>query len=440
VASSIEYFCFILLNYVKITLMNSYLRHLFAGFILFSLFTPLNTYGITLNQAIEKAMENLPQYRSKVYLRESQFYEYRATLSPYLPQLDLSASQKRIYVEPEDYDLRNLELRLSYLLFDGGKRYSQHLTSKTLLKIADEEIRQSLLELQYNVKVAFYNSLAKREILEHRKTQLKYAEKNFEVAKGRHELGVARLSDVLQASVRLEEARSRVIDAEGELKKSLAELNSLIGINIKGEELEGELSEVVNIPEKILLLENAMNSPEVKKIEFQKELNLSERILARSDFLPSIYLDATYTRNSSSDARLYPEEEKSIGLRLTFNIFELRKFFRLKATSSSLKAKEEDIREVKRIVELKISKAYEDLITELKRLEVAKEQLRFAEQNYEQAFGEYKVGKGDILSLIQSESLLADAKEKLTISKLNIWTAIINLERVSGGEVTVGDK
>jgi outer membrane protein len=89
---------------------------------------------------------------------------------------------------------------------------------------------------------------------------------------------------------------------------------------------------------------------------------------------------------------------------------------------------------------LKISKAYEDLITELKRLEVAKEQLRFAEQNYEQAFGEYKVGKGDILSLIQSESLLADAKEKLTISKLNIWTAIINLERVSGGEVTVGDK
>ncbi len=437
-------------GYGKITIMNSYflrqnrspsslfrpltsaLKFLLIGFILFSFFIPLNTYGITLNQAIEKAMENLPQYRSKVYLRESQVYEYRATLSPYLPQLDLSATQKRIYVEPEDYTLRSLELRLSYLLFDGGKRYSQRLSSKNLLKISEEELRQSLLDLQYNVKIAFYNCLAKREILEHRKVQLRYAEKNFEVAKGRHELGVARLSDVLQASVRLEEARSRVIDAEGEFKKALAELSSLIGINIKGEELEGEISEIENIPEKTLLLENAKNSPEVRKIEFQKELNLSERMLARSDFLPSIYLDATYTRNSSSGSRLYPDEEKSIGLRLTINIFELRKFFRLKATGLSLKAKEEDIREVKRIVELNISKAYEDIMTELKRLEVAKEQLHFAEQNYEQAFGEYKVGKGDILSLIQSESLLADAKEKLTASKLSIWIAIINLERVSG--------
>ncbi len=391
-----------------------------------------NVSALTLEEALELARQNLPEYRSKIYERESRLYEYRATLSPYFPSLDLALSEKKFYVEPEDYRLRSLELRLSYILYDGGKRYSQRLSSRTLLGISDENLRESLLNLHYNVKLSFYNSLAKREILIQRRRQLEYAEKDYEVAKGRHELGVARLSDVLQASVRLEEARYRLIEAEGELSKALSELSSLIGIQVKEEELEGELYEPEMIPERPALIELAMNSPEVKRVEYQKNLSISERTTVKSDFLPHLYLDATYTKNSYSGSRLYPDEEKMIGLRLTFNIFELGKFFRLKATGSSISSKEEDIKEIRRSLELRITRSYEDLITEIRRLEVAKEQLRFSEQNYEQAFGEYKVGKGDILSLIQAESLLAQARERLILSRLNILSALTALERTAG--------
>lgn len=391
-----------------------------------------NTSALTLEEALELARQNLPEYKSKLYQHESRLYEYRATLSPYFPSLDLTLAERKFYVEPEDYRLRSLELRLSYPLYDGGRRYSQRFSSKTLLRISDENLREALLNLHYNVKLSFYNAIARREILVQRKEQLKYAEKDYEVAKGRHELGVARLSDVLQASVRLEEARHRLIEAEGELNKALSELGSLIGIPVKEDELEGELYEPETIPEKNLFIELAMNSPELKRIEYQKDLSISERISVKSDFLPHLYLDATYTKNSTSSSRLYPDEEKMIGLRLTFNIFELGKFFRLKATGSSISSKEEDIKEIKRSLELRIIKSYEDMITELRRLEVAKEQLRFSEQNYEQAFGEYKVGKADILSLIQAESLLAQARERLILSRLNILSALIALEKAAG--------
>ncbi|MFN3739699.1 MAG: TolC family protein [Thermodesulfovibrionales bacterium] len=391
-----------------------------------------NTGALTLEEALELARQNLPEYKSKLYQHESRLYEYRATLSPYFSSLDLILTERKFYVEPEDYRLRSLELRLSYPLYDGGRRYSQRFTSKTLLRISDENLREALLNLHYNVKLSFYNAIAMKEILAQRKEQLKYAEKDYEVAKGRHELGVARLSDVLQASVRLEEARHRLIEAEGELNKALYELGSLIGIPVKEDELEGELYEPETIPEKNLFIELAMNSPELKRIEYQKDLSISERASVKSDFLPHLYLDATYTKNSSSSSRLYPDEEKMIGLRLTFNIFELGKFFRLKATGSSINSKEEDIKEIKRSLQLRITKSYEDMITELRRLEVAKEQLRFSEQNYEQAFGEYKVGKADILSLIQAESLLAQAREGLILSRLNILSSLIALERTAG--------
>ena len=61
-------------------------------------------------------------------------------------------------------------------------------------------------------------------------------------------------------------------------------------------------------------------------------------------------------------------------------------------------------------------------------------QLKQALQNYDQAFGEYKVGKGDILSVVIAETLLSQAREQDVQAKLNLYLAKALLERVSGIE------
>ncbi len=71
------------------------------------------------------------------------------------------------------------------------------------------------------------------------------------------------------------------------------------------------------------------------------------------------------------------------------------------------------------------------MFTALGKLNVAREQLKQAEQNYKQAFGEYKVGKADILSLVQAESLLADARDQLILTRLDVQVAIAVMERVA---------
>jgi outer membrane protein TolC len=87
---------------------------------------------------------------------------------------------------------------------------------------------------------------------------------------------------------------------------------------------------------------------------------------------------------------------------------------------------------MKRQLLLDCRKAWEDLATAVKNSAVAGEQLRQASQNYEQAFGEYKVGAGDILSLVQAESLLAGAREQLVSAQLNVALARALLEKISG--------
>jgi outer membrane protein len=83
---------------------------------------------------------------------------------------------------------------------------------------------------------------------------------------------------------------------------------------------------------------------------------------------------------------------------------------------------------------LDVAKAYEDFMTASKDVVVAKEQFRSADQNYAQAFGEYKVGKGDILSLVTAEAALARAQEQLTLARLNLVLSKALLERTAGVE------
>jgi outer membrane protein len=57
--------------------------------------------------------------------------------------------------------------------------------------------------------------------------------------------------------------------------------------------------------------------------------------------------------------------------------------------------------------------------------------VRQAISNYEQAFGEYRVGKGDILALLQSEKDLAGARESYIGSVARAHTSLTFLERVA---------
>ena len=73
-------------------------------------------------------------------------------------------------------------------------------------------------------------------------------------------------------------------------------------------------------------------------------------------------------------------------------------------------------------------------MTASRNVKVAIEQDKQAQQNYDQAFGEYKVGKGDILSLVFAETLLSQAREQMVSSALNLYLSKALLERTAGIE------
>ncbi len=401
--------------------------------IAFLIFLSQESRSVTLEEAISLAKETLPLYKASLVRTKSAEALYNASLSPYLPSLDASGSQNRIYTTQQEFSTRRYDITLSYILFDGGGRRANRNIAGLNFDVSKEELRKTLLDLEFNVKVAFYTAIARKETLEQRKIQLQDAQKDYEVAEGRYRFGVAKLLDVLQASVRLEQARFNVVQAEGEFKKALSELSSLIGRPLDSDyEIQGSIDIEIGLPDRDKLSQAALNRPEIKQAEDAVKIAENNRSLVISTFLPTFTFNASYLKTEGGVFRTAFPEEKIADITATWNIFELGKFFRLKSSRFEKDASFEQLNELKRQILLEVHKTYEDFITAYNNLKVAQQQLKQAEHNYSQAFGEYKVGKADILSLVQAESLLALAREQLINSRLNLVLSKALLERIAG--------
>lgn len=404
----------------------------------FFLFLPSLSVALTLDEALLRAERNLPSYKAALIRVKATEALYKASLSPYLPALGASATYNKLYTSLGDFNTRQYDVTLSYTLYDWGNRSASRDIALSNLSVDREEARKGLLDIAYLVRISFYTSVARKETVEQRKVQLQDAQKDYEVAEGRYKSGVAKLSDVLQASVRLEQARFNVIQAEGEFNKTAADLSSLIGDPLDTHhDIQGSLDKVIELPEKSLLFESALQRPEIRQAESSVKIAERNRDIASSSLYPVLATSASYNRSSGGTTFLTPfAEEKVIGLTATWNnIFDIGKLSRRKSSSLEKDVSREKLSEIKRQVLLDVQKDYEDFATASKQVHAAQEQLKQAEYNYAQAFGEYKAGKADILSLVQAESLLSNAREQMISCRLGLIRSKTVLERTAGMDI-----
>ena len=402
---------------------------------------PSPSPALTLEEALSLAKSNLPAYQAQATRVQSSEALYKASLGAYAPSIDAAGTATRRDIAGYDSSTNNFDVTASLKLFDYKRGHSRDI-SRYNYNSEQEGLRRSLLDLEFGVKSSFYSTLANRGILAQRKIQLENARKNYEVAEGRRKFGVAKLSDVLQVSVRLEQARFNLVQAEGSLQKSLSELSSLIGTPVTdASELQGVLTFELALPDEKRLEEALLRRPEILQAELAVKRAESAEGISTGDFLPVLSGNLSYSRTDTSNpastsASIYgnPYEDRSASLLATWNLFELGKFYRRKAASIDTVTAAKTLKETERALRLELRKSYEDFITASRNVKVADEQLRQAQQNYDQAFGEYKVGKGDILSVVIAETLLSQAREQDVQAKLNLYLAKALLERVSGIE------
>ena len=403
-------------------------------FILSAMVMAGTSFSLTLDEAVEMAKKTLPAYQAQAVKVRSVEAQYGASLSPYLPKLDVSGLREHRDTRDDEFKVNAYDATVSYLVYDGGRRKANRNIAGLNLNSEREELRKSLLDLEFDVKSRFYTLLAREEILAQRKLQLQDSLKDFEIAQGRNRLGVAKRSDVLQASVRLEQARFDLRQAQGDVKKARSDLNSLLGKDLDASITAEEALPVDGIlPAKERLSAAALGRPVVQQAKDAIKIADNTKTLTESQFFPTLSLDASYRKTDTEDAlTAIDAEDKTAGLFASWNIFELKKFYERKSSLFEIEVSKDQLSEVERELLLEIQNFYEDLVTDAESLVLARQQLETAEFNYDQALGEYRIGKGDVLSLVAAEKLLADARVQFSTSRLKLALSKAALERAAG--------
>ena len=392
--------------------------------------------ALTLKEAISLAKKAYPPLKEKIHLYEQNRFLYKASFDPYFPTLSSDLSYQRTFESSLNSIGRlwdnqcTLGLTLNYRLFDGGYRYSIKEQTLHTFDQAQTDIKIIENDLNYMVKEAFYTALVKEKILQIRKEAEEIAKKNYELALAKRKAGLAMLSDVTQAQVRYTNARMETITAKKALEKAIAELNSLIGWSLdKKTKLEGKLKTTwINATLSVLEALASQKRPEIERqlLETKKAKEAIREY--KSNYYPKLDTQLSYYRYDNDPN--FAEKEAVVSVTLSYDIFDgFGRYHKVTAQKQALQAAQAQLAEIKRQIRLEVYQTYKDLELAFSNYQIASELVKEAQVNYNQAYGEYKVGKGDIISLIQSELNLAQSKIDWAQQLLNYNIAISALER-----------
>ncbi|HEY3276469.1 MAG TPA: TolC family protein [Syntrophorhabdaceae bacterium] len=420
--------------------------------LLVMLLAPLPLLSITLEEAVKRAFEVSFTIKQQKEIIKSSEFSYISTIDPYLPKIDIQSSYIRslngqtsagqsvvsvstlgnfsnVFAATNIYTFTGT---ISYRLFDGGERFARRRQAYSLMGREGELLKNVRVEVRYNVKSAFYTALGNKHVVNTRKEALATAEKVYGLTRGRYDAGVAKKSEVLQAEVRMTTARIDLLTSVKQYERSLEELKSFLLYDPKDQQdVEGPLGEPGYRADFQTLIERAVAirpdvTAQMKEIE-RLQMVYKERTSA---WFPRIDAQLQQAR---TDTQFFPDgRQDAFILNFSYALFDgVGRYYNMQGASSDIAAARFRLGEIKRNAGIEIVRAYKDYELSCDNVRLYNELVRQANSNYEQAFGEYRVGKGDILALLQAEREFASARENYILAVARANTTLTFLERVA---------
>ncbi|MEE8637737.1 MAG: TolC family protein [Candidatus Margulisiibacteriota bacterium] len=428
--------------------------------ILIVFFIGSTSFGLTLQESVEIALENNPEILAQAERINALGSEIGQVYSAFLPELKIEGRFGREYQSSISYEIlpgqtfvvtpdnaanvKDYRAVLTQNLYTGGKLESRLDIARVRLKIAKEELRRKKRELVYRVALAYYSVLRAERLLDLSLESADVAAAHLAQAKAYVALGTAPKADLLRAQVKAAEVELGKIQAESELEIARIEFNDVLGREAEEplilKDAKSRASEDVLPSSEELLFPAFEHRPEWKVLNLQRVIGEREIIFARSGFSPTLSLRGTISRSylDYPPGELQIEESTGILESDTWNVYGLvswtifdglktpNKIREAEANLAEIKAHERRI-ENRIVADVKRARLY--FCAAKLRIKSAQKGVEYAGQNLMLAQEKYRKGvRGNIefieaqtsLTKAKTDLLNAEADYELTKAKINL--------------------
>ncbi|MDD4505955.1 MAG: TolC family protein [Sulfurospirillaceae bacterium] len=395
------------------------------------------TQTLSLEEVVMVALCNNPQttiaWQSSLYqaalvgVSESSFYP------------SLSANGSALKSEGSDTVNANqtkIDMTLSYLLYDFGKREASLENAKQLLRATSFSKDNTVQIVFFSAIQAYYGLFGANASLEAAKEAEIYAKESLNVAKTRYTIGTATPSDTLQAQTAYSQAVLNRIKAQGSVKNAQGTLASVLGAS--PDTALALVSPTLKIPTEVfennmktLMDEALIARPDLMAAQAKIKAYRANIEAAKAEDKPSISLSAVSGHTDSSVLDSY--RNSSIGLYVSVPLFNgYNTKYKVQAAKEQLRLSQAEYEKLSQDASLEVYQTYQTLFSETNAVRASADLVASAQASYQLSMGRYKAGAGTVLDLLSVQSALASARQQYVQSLYNWYITKANLAKAMG--------
>lgn len=326
-------------------------------------------------------------------------------------------------------------------VFAGGAILENYRASEISEEATKIEERVRVLDVVKEVKVAYLNVIKARRTLDVARQSLKQLEAHRSTAQGFYDVHMIPQNDLLRAEVELINGQKNLLKAENAVEIAKANFNILLRRDINADfEIEDQLEKFAfdkQIEEclKIALL----NRPEIKVYEMRKKYMEKMKLVAESDYYPTVNLIGHFERfGDGPDVSGSPyKDDKSwyVGGAINWNFFEWGKTkYRVEASNARVTQMDNSIKLIHDQVILEVKVAWHELKEAEKQIEADETAVKQAEENYRISSERYQERLSTSTDVLDAQSLLTRAQSGYVNSLCDSHISFARLERALGAE------
>ena len=400
--------------------------------------------NLTLEESIKMALEkNLSLHSAAEGVIGSEFRR-KAAMTDFFAKWTGQYSGTR-YNQPtfvgstndQDRDIYNLSTTLTQPLFAGGSILSNYRLERLGVDISRTDLETVKRDIVLAVREGYFNILRAEKFLDVARQTVKQFEAQLEVTKAFFEVGIVPKNDVLQAEVRLANARQALVRAENDVILAKSSFNSLLRREI---DATLQVVDILSYNPFALRFEESVKEalekrPEVRGANLKIEQTKEGVKIAKSGFFPIITLSGNYNRATEEPGMMgdFRTERWTIQALATITLGDWGKTA-YRVGESKVKVTQAEDLKVQLIegIILEVKSDYQIMLVSEKNIKVAEKAIEQAEENLRMNEERYKYQVATATDVLDAVTLLAQARVNYygALSDFNIAKA--RLERAMG--------
>ena len=391
------------------------------------LFFPIFLYSYTLEELVEVSQKNRVIQAASLSVKAEE-KNYESTKSGYLPTINVTGTYLNAYKETPALARNTLKASasLQYTLYDGGKKgaiYDKLLFSVDASKENLEAIKNTI---SLDVTRLYFEYLSFMAYKDATEQQIKQLEAELQRLQMYYKTGSATRDEVDKIDSRIKIEKVVLNEIELEVQRVLYTLEYYTAQKIDSIEAGSSIA--------LEEIQTVKMRPDIKVIELETQALMSDAQTTKSENLPTLYFDNTYTYSDyyfddkTKESTFLVENQNIATLNVAWNVFDFG------AISEAYQSKQYRYLSKKSTLEFQIQKADVDYRLAQKELEIlklkidaTKATLDAASSTFELIKLKYQNGAIDNIAYLQSlsekygaERVYEKAKNDLEIKKAEL--------------------